>query len=88
VSESEPFYMPSPSLFRHADAYRMFTGYAAKLEAAGLRDRFPAEADLRHITIELLAERHAVEDFEEEPELIDEAVDEARGILEERRKQG
>jgi hypothetical protein len=81
VSESEPFYMPSPDLFRHADAYRMFTSYASKLEEAGLRDRFPADADLRHIAIELLAEREPVENVEEDLELIEDAIAEARGIL-------
>jgi hypothetical protein len=88
VSESEPFYMPSPDLFRHADAYRMFTSYASKLEEAGLRDRFPADADLRHIAIELLAEREPVENVEEDLELIEDAIAEARGILKEQREQG
>jgi hypothetical protein len=80
--------MPSPDLFRHADAYRMFTSYASKLEEAGLRDRFPAEADLRHIAIELLAEREPVENVEEDLGLIEDAIAEARGILREQREQG
>jgi DNA-binding MarR family transcriptional regulator len=77
--------MPSPSLFGHSDAYRLYTGYAARLEKAGLADRFPDDADLRHIVVELLAERYAVEDVSNEPDLIDEATVEARGILAERR---
>lgn len=85
LSDSEPFYMPSPDLFGHSDAYSLFTGYAAKLEEAGLAGRSPAETELRHIAIELLAERHAVEDLGEEPDLIADAIDEARGILDERR---
>lgn len=80
-----PFYMPDPSLFGHADAYRLYTSYAAKLEEAGLADRFPAEAELRHIVIEMLAERHAVEDVEEVPESIDEAIIEAENELRRRR---
>jgi hypothetical protein len=81
---SEPFYMPTPDLFGHADAYRMFTTYASELEAAGLADRFPPDAELRHITIELLAEREAAENVEEDPSLIDDAIAEAREILAER----
>ena len=42
VSDPEPFYFPTPSMFAHADAYAMYTGYAAKLEEAGLASRFPA----------------------------------------------
>jgi hypothetical protein len=86
VSDPEPFYMPDPDLFGHPDAYPMYTGYAAKLEEAGLADRFPREADVRKIAIELLAERYAVEDIAGgELYLIDEAIAEARQILQERR---
>jgi hypothetical protein len=46
---------------------------------------FPRRLDLRQIVIELLAQRHAVENFEEEPGRIDEAIEEARDILDERR---
>ena len=81
--------MPSPSMFGHADAYRMFTGYAARLEEAGPAGRFPPEADLRHIAIELLAERYASEDVAQDPDdYIPDAIDEARVILEERRREG
>lgn len=80
--------MPAPDLFRHGDAYRLYTGYAAKLEQAGLAARFPPEAELRHIVIELLAERYGVDMLEVDPVLIDEAVEEARGILDERRRRG
>jgi hypothetical protein len=86
VRDPEPFYMPDPDLFGHADAYRLFTRYAAELEEAGLADRFPPEAGLRHIAIELLAERYAVEDIAGgELYLIDEAIAEARQILQQRR---
>ena len=78
--------MPDPNLFGHADAYRLFTSYAAELEEAGLADRFPPDTELRNIAIELLAERYAVEDIARgELHLIDDAVAEARGILNERR---
>lgn len=83
---SEPFYMPDPSLFGHTDAYNLFTKYAARLEAAALTDRFPPEPEVRHIAIELLAERYAAEDVQEEPDsYIPDAVQEARQILAERR---
>jgi hypothetical protein len=85
VSESEPFYFPSPDLFGHPAAYPLYTGYAAKLEEAGLAERFPPQAALRHIAIELLAEREAVENLLEDTSLIEDAIDEARHILEERR---
>ncbi len=86
VSDSEPFYTPSPDLFGHSDAYRLFTGYAAELEKAGLARWFPLDAELRHVAIELLAERrYAVEEVEEEPTLLDDAIEEARGILCEQR---
>jgi hypothetical protein len=78
--------MPSPDLFGHGDAYRLYTRYAAKLEEAGFADRFPADAELRHVAIELLAERYAIDFLEADPTLIDEAIDEARLILEERRE--
>jgi hypothetical protein len=87
VSDPEPFYMPDPDLFGHADAYRLFTRYAAELEEAGLADRFPPEAELRHIAIELLAERYAIEDIAGgDLYRIDDAIVEARQILDERRQ--
>jgi hypothetical protein len=86
MSKSEPFYMPNPDLFGHADAYRLFTRYAAELEEAGLADRFPTNTELRHITVELLAERYAIDFLEEDPTLIDEAIGEALHILEQRRQ--
>lgn len=87
MSDREPFYFPSPSLFGHADAYPFFTGFAADLEKAGFSDRFPEdEPEVRHVAIELLAEHHGhVEIIVEEPDLIDDAIAEARGILDERR---
>lgn len=84
--ERAPFYMPDPELFGHSDAYRMYTTYAAELEQAGLADRFPPDSQLRHVVIELLAERYPVGVVEEELGLIDDAVAEARGILERRRR--
>jgi hypothetical protein len=85
VGDSEPFYMPDPDLFGHGDAYRLFTSFAAELEEAGLAGRFPAETDVRQLAIGLLAQRYAVEDLKGEPDLIDDAVAEARLILERRR---
>jgi hypothetical protein len=84
VSDSEPFYLPPPDLFGHADAYRQYTNYAARLKEAGLASRFPPDTELRHTAIQLLAEGYAVEDLEEEPYLIQYAIDEARAILDER----
>lgn len=85
MPDSEPFYMPDPDLFGHSDAYQLYTGYAAELEKAGFASRFPEEAELRHVAIEVLAERYAVEDLEE-LDVIDDAIDEARVILDERQK--
>jgi hypothetical protein len=85
LGDGGPFYMPSPDMFGHSDAYRMFTTYASELEAAGLADLFPSDADLRKITVELLAERYAAEDVGDDHDLIDEAVVEARTILLRRR---
>jgi hypothetical protein len=85
VIEPEPFYFPSPDLFGHADAYRTYTGFASQLEEAGLTDRFPSELEVRYVAIELLAERRAVSDLVDMPDLIDEAIDEARAIVAERR---
>jgi hypothetical protein len=48
-------------------------------------DRFPPDGELRNIVIELLAERHAVEEVAENPHLIDGAIVEAQDILDERR---
>ena len=67
MSVDGPFYMPDPELFGHPDAYPLFTGFASRLEEAGLADRFPGEVELRHIAIELLAERSTVEEVEEDP---------------------
>jgi hypothetical protein len=85
MADSEPFYMPDPDLFAHHDACMLFTRFATGLDEAGLGPRFPAEPKLRHIAIELLAERYAVEDVETDPGLIDGAIVEARGILDSRR---
>jgi hypothetical protein len=82
----EDFYFPDPDLFRHPDAYPLFTGFAAGLEEAGLAGRFPPEIELRHIAIELLAERSTVEEVEEDPSMIEHAICEAQGILDERRR--
>jgi hypothetical protein len=86
VTDSEPFYMPSPDLFGHGDAYRLFTRFAAELEKAGLADRFPRdEPEVRHLAIELLAEHESyVGNFEDDLGRIDDAIEEARGILRER----
>jgi hypothetical protein len=81
------FYLPTPDIFGHPDAYRRYTEYAATLEAAGVSDRFPAVAELRSIALELLADRYAAEDVAENPSLLDDAVAEARRILEARRRE-
>ena len=81
---TEPFYLPNPDLFGDPDAYPLFTAFASRLEAAGLANRFPADVELRHIAIELLAEQTTIEEIELEPTLIDAAIIEARPILENR----
>jgi hypothetical protein len=86
LSDPEPFYMPDPALFGNPDAYRLYTSYATELEEAGLADLFPLEAEHRYIVIELLAERYTLEQVEQEPGLIDQAVAEARPILEKRQR--
>jgi hypothetical protein len=78
--------MPDPDLFGNPDAYLLYTRYAAELKDAGLADRFPADPELRNVVIEVLAQRHAVEDLPEALHLIDGAIVEAEDILEERRR--
>jgi hypothetical protein len=87
--DDEPFYTPDPALFSNSNAYLLFTRYATELVEAGLADRFPADAELRKVAIELLAERYhpPLEWFTEEPELIPEAIEEARMILDRERGQ-
>jgi hypothetical protein len=85
LSESEPFYTPSDP--PDHPAYRLFTGYAAKLEQAGLRIEFPSEPGLRNIAIEFLAESdYSVEDVVEDRSIIREAVSEAEIIYNQRRR--
>jgi hypothetical protein len=81
-----PFYSPDPDLFGHPDAYPLFTGFAAGLEEAGLAGRFPRETELRHIAIELLAEGSTVEEVMEDPSMIEDAIAEAQGILDQRQR--
>ena len=83
---SEPFYFPDPDLFGHKDAYPLFTGFAVGLEEAGLAGRFPRETELRHIAIELLAEGSTVEEVMEDPSMIEDAIAEAQGILDQRQR--
>lgn len=85
MSVDGPFYMPDPELFGHPDAYPLFTGFASRLEEAGLADRFPTDVELRQIAIELLAERSTVEEVEADQSMIEHAISEAQGILDERR---
>jgi hypothetical protein len=82
---SGPFYTSDPELLGHSGAYRLYTSFAAGPEEAGLVDRFPPDSDLRHIVIELLAERSSVENVVEEPHRIEDAIVEARSILDSRR---
>jgi hypothetical protein len=84
VSDSDEFYVPDPSLFDHEAAYMQFTRYATHLKEAGFADRFPADAEVRNVAIEVLATRYSIDMLDELPELIPEAIDEARGILQER----
>ncbi len=86
MSVDGSFYMPDPELFGHPDAYPLFTGFASKLEEAGLAGRFPLDVELRQIAIELLAERSTVEEVEADQSMIEHAISEAQGILDERRR--
>jgi len=81
-----PFYLPDPELFGHPDAYPLFTAFASGLEEAGLAGRFPLDVELRQIAIELLAERSTVEEVEADQSMIEHAITEAQGILDERRR--
>jgi hypothetical protein len=65
-------------MFGANDAYRTYTEYAAALVKAGLEHRFPGDAAARKRAVELLAERHAVEDLVAQPSLISETVEEVR----------
>ena len=82
--ESEVFYMPEPALFRNEEAFHLYTGFAAGLEAAGLGNRFPRERDVRQTAIEILAELYVVEDVARDTALIEDAILEAQVILDER----
>ena len=73
--------MPDPELFGHGDAYMLYTSYATKLEEAGLAGLFPDDARLRHIAIELLAEREPIENVQDDPTVIRDSIAEARRIL-------
>ena len=81
-----PFCMPDPELYGHPDAYPLFTAFASGLEEAGLAGRFPMDVELRQIAIELLAERSTVEEVEADQSMIEHAITEAQGILDERRR--
>ena len=81
-----PFYMLDRELFGHPDAYPLFTGFASRLEEAGLAARFPMDVELRQIAIELLAERSTLEEVEADQAMIEHAISEARGILDERQR--
>ena len=74
MSVDGSFYMPDPELFGHPDAYPLFTGFASKLEEAGLAGRFPLDVELRQIAIELLAERSTVEEVEADQSMIEHAI--------------
>lgn len=86
--ESELFYMPEPALFGNEEAFRLYTGFAAGLEAAGLADRFPNEMKIRQTAIEILAERYTVEEVVADPSIIEFAVLEAHEILDPRADDG
>jgi hypothetical protein len=86
VSDSEPFYVPDDDVIGHSDAHRRYATYAAKLEQTGLASRFPAETDVRHMAIEMLADQASIHAVRDDQNLIDDAVAAARAFLEERRK--
>jgi len=80
-----PFYFPDPDLVGRQDAHAAFTKYAARLQDAGLERSFPTSAEVRHVAIELLAERYAVEELGGDPRLIADAIVEAVEIRRARR---
>jgi hypothetical protein len=61
----------------HDDARRATGDYAADLEGAGLARHFPTTPELRHIAIEILAERSPISDVAADPRLIADAIVEA-----------
>ncbi len=85
MSDPEPFYSPDPDGPGQHDAYAAFTKYAAGLKDAGLERSFPTSPEVRHVAIELLAERYAVEELGEDPRLIADAIVEAVEIRRARR---
>jgi hypothetical protein len=85
LSDPEPFYFPPPSLFGHP-AFDWYTTFAADLEKAGLRNRFPEdEPEVRYRAIEILAEHEgSVDKIVDDPYLdryIAGAIEEAREVL-------
>ena len=86
TSEPEPFYLPDADVIGHSDAHRRYAAYAADLEQAGLASRFPAEAQVRHVAIEMLAEQAAIKDVQADTNLIDDTIAAARAFVDERRK--
>ena len=85
MSDPEPFYSPDPDNLGQHDAYFAFTKYAAGLQGAGLERSFPTSPEVRHVAIELLAERYALEELGEDPRLIADAIVEAVEIRRARR---
>jgi hypothetical protein len=85
MSNPAPFYFPGPSTFEHPVALDMYTGYAASLVDAGLERSFPSDPELRAIAVELLTERHSVEDLAADPRRIADAIVEAVEIRRTRR---
>ena len=84
MSDLEAFYVPTRDMFAHPYAWELYIGYAADLQAAGLVRSFPSDIEVRNCAIELLAERHAVEDVVADLRHIADAIVEAVAILEAR----
>ena len=79
--DSDSFYAPDPTMFADADSYHAFTRYAANLQEMGLADRFPADAELRKVAVEILSDRYSIEVLRDRPDLIPTVIAEARDIL-------
>jgi hypothetical protein len=66
--------LPDRDQFGHPDAFALFTDFCVEARRDWARASFPPDDELRHITIELLAEQTTVEEIELDPTLIDAAV--------------
>jgi hypothetical protein len=69
------FYVPEATLREDsADACHRYVEFARDLRMAGLADRFPSDAEVRHNTVEMLAERYRVAELVDQPSIVADAI--------------